>query len=100
MTPARFRTLAKRIAGPHWRTQIGPMIGKGRTQVWEYANGKRKIPETVVKLLQRLTRVCRGCTSGHSCCVPALPSAARGPAAADALIDPPESSFPGRNPSS
>jgi hypothetical protein len=54
MTPAAFRLAAKRLAGPQWRTSIGPMIGKCRTQVWEYANGKREIPDTVQKLMRML----------------------------------------------
>jgi hypothetical protein len=52
MTPAEFRTLAKQLAGPHWKTRFGPMIGKCRTQVWEYANGERKVSETVAKLVK------------------------------------------------
>ncbi len=51
MTPAEFRTLAAQVAGPHWKTKLGPMIGKCRTQVWEYANGERDVPETVEKLM-------------------------------------------------
>ena len=51
MIAADFRTLAQTIAGPRWKTHLGPMIGKCRTQVWEYANGKRDIPETVEKLM-------------------------------------------------
>lgn len=56
MTPARFRTLASRIAGPLWRTRLGPMIGKGRTQVWEYATGEREVPATVEKLMKLLAK--------------------------------------------
>jgi hypothetical protein len=56
MTPTQFRSLASRIAGPHWRTQLGPMIGKCRSQVWEYANGERDVPETVVKLMKLLAK--------------------------------------------
>ena len=52
MAPDQFRTLAQTIAGPHWRTRLGPMIGKCRRQVWEYANGKRRVPVTVQKLMQ------------------------------------------------
>ena len=51
MTPVQFRKVAARVAGPHWRTRLGPMIGKCRTQVWEYATGKREVPETVAKLM-------------------------------------------------
>lgn len=54
MTPAQFRTLALSIAGPGWKTRLGPMIGKCRTQVWEYATGKREVPETVEKLMHIL----------------------------------------------
>ena len=54
MTPAGFRILAAHVAGPHWRTKLGPMIGKCRTQVWEYANDEREIPETVAKLMRLL----------------------------------------------
>jgi hypothetical protein len=56
MTPTQFRSLASRIAGPHWRTRIGPMIGKCRSQVWEYANEKRPIPVTVEKLMKLLAK--------------------------------------------
>jgi hypothetical protein len=55
MTPARFRSLAKRIAGAHWRSHLGPMIGKCRSQVWEYANGKRGVPVIVQKLMREMT---------------------------------------------
>jgi hypothetical protein len=55
MTPAEFRKVAVRIAGPHWRTRLGPMIGKCRTQVWEYATGKREVPEAVEKLMVLLS---------------------------------------------
>jgi hypothetical protein len=56
MTPASFRLTAKRIAGPRWRTRLGPMIGKCRTQVWEYASGNRDVPETVVLLMKQLAK--------------------------------------------
>lgn len=56
MTPAEFRTTAEAIAGPKWRTALGPRIGKCRTQVWEYANGKREVPETVRKLMKMLAK--------------------------------------------
>jgi hypothetical protein len=56
MTPAQFRSLASRLAGPHWRTRLGPMIGKCRTQVWGYATGKREVPETVEKLMNLLSK--------------------------------------------
>lgn len=55
MTPAEFAERAKQIAGPHWRTALGPLIGKGRTQVWEYASGRRAVPATVEKLMRQLT---------------------------------------------
>ncbi len=54
MTPAEFAALAEQIAGPRWRTALGPIIGKGRTQVWEYAKGRRAIPATVEKLMRQL----------------------------------------------
>ena len=56
MTPADFRELAAGIAGPRWRTRISPMIGKCRTQVWEYANGVRPVPESVEKLMRLLVK--------------------------------------------
>lgn len=56
MTPARFRTLANLIAGPHWRTKLGPMVGRCRTQVWEYANGERQVQEPVAKLMELLAK--------------------------------------------
>jgi len=51
MTPDQFRTTAQAIAGKKWKTQLCPMIGKCRSQVYEYANGKREVPETVEKLM-------------------------------------------------
>jgi len=54
MTPAAFRSLAAQIAGTRWKTRLGPMIGKCRTQVWEYATGKREVPATVAKLMALL----------------------------------------------
>jgi hypothetical protein len=54
MTSSQFRATAKSIAGPRWKTRLGPMIGKCRTQVWEYANGKRAVPVTVAKLMTAL----------------------------------------------
>lgn len=54
MTPEKFRTLAAQIAGPHWKTNLGKMIGKKRTTVWEYANGVRPVPETVQRLMQMM----------------------------------------------
>ncbi|OWK42421.1 hypothetical protein [Fimbriiglobus ruber] len=56
MTPAEFRTLAERLAGPHWKSRLGPMIGKCRTQVWEYDSGERKVPKTVEKLMRLLSQ--------------------------------------------
>ncbi|OWK42019.1 hypothetical protein [Fimbriiglobus ruber] len=56
MTPAVFRSLAAQLAGPRWKTKLGPMIGKCRTQVWEYASGERKVPETVEKLMKLLSQ--------------------------------------------
>jgi RNase adaptor protein for sRNA GlmZ degradation len=56
VSPEEFRTLAVKIAGPHWKTKLGPMIGKCRTQVWEYASGERDVPETVEKLMGFLGR--------------------------------------------
>jgi hypothetical protein len=54
MTPAGFVTHAEQIAGRRWRTALGPMISKGRTQAWEYASGKRAVPATVEKLMRQL----------------------------------------------
>ena len=54
MTLLNFRALAFAVAGPRWKTRLGPIIGKCRSQVWEYANGKREVPETVVKLMSLL----------------------------------------------
>lgn len=54
MTPDAFRVAAQKIAGPHWRTDLGPIIGRSRTQVWEYANAKRAIPVPVAKLVELL----------------------------------------------
>lgn len=56
MTTAEFTVLAKRIAGARWKTSLGPMIGKCRTQVWEYASGKRAVPESVAKLMSLLAK--------------------------------------------
>ncbi|QEH36471.1 hypothetical protein OJF2_50350 [Aquisphaera giovannonii] len=57
MTPAEFAQHAEQIAGPRWRTALGPMIGKGRTQVWEYASGRRPVPATVEKLMRQLAKL-------------------------------------------
>ena len=54
MTPARFTHLAERIAGRFWKTHLPPLIGKCRTQVWEYASGKRPVPKAVSKLMELL----------------------------------------------
>jgi hypothetical protein len=54
MTPATFRLTAQQIAGPRWKTRLGPIIGKCRSQVYEYASGTRDIPETVEKLMSLL----------------------------------------------
>ena len=54
MTPDRFTHLAHQIAGRYWKTALPGRIGKGRTQVWEYATGKRAVPETVAKLMELL----------------------------------------------
>lgn len=56
MTPAEFRKTAEAIAGPNWRTGLGPKIGRCRTQVWEYATGKRDIPAPVAKLVDLLAK--------------------------------------------
>lgn len=56
MTPAEFRTLAKQIAGPRWKTRLGPMIGRCRSQIWEYATGKRPTPEPVAKLMNLIAK--------------------------------------------
>src|SRR5690242_3523156 len=55
LTPTQFRSLARQIAGPHWKTHLRPMIVKCRNQIREYANGKRPVPETVAKPLALLT---------------------------------------------
>ena len=49
---AEFRRMAEAIAGERWRTQLPPMIGKCRTQVWEYASGKRPPPASVKRLMR------------------------------------------------
>jgi hypothetical protein len=54
MTPSDFRMLAQQIAGSRWKTRLGPLIGKCRSQIWEYANGKRGVPMTVQKLMRAL----------------------------------------------
>ena len=56
MPPENFRLLAFAIAGPRWKTRLGPMIGKCRSQVWEYANGVRPVPVTVSKLMGVMVR--------------------------------------------
>lgn len=63
MTPAEFASQADQIAGPRWRSAIGPVIGKCRTQVWEYANGHRAVPETVEKLMRELVKPPRSLAS-------------------------------------
>lgn len=54
MTPAEFRSLARQIAGPRWKTRLGPMIGRSRWMVRVYATGEWAVPETVGKLMQLL----------------------------------------------
>jgi hypothetical protein len=56
MTPARFRSLAARIAGPRWKTKLGPMIGRRREAVWAYAKGERAVPKPVEKLMNLLSK--------------------------------------------
>ena len=56
MTPARFIELAQIIAGRYWKTALPKLIGKSRSYVWEYANGKRDIPATVRILMEQLGR--------------------------------------------
>ena len=52
----QFITLAEAIAGKHWPTRLPKKIGKCRTQVWEYANKKRQVPETVILLMEQLAK--------------------------------------------
>ena len=54
MTPERFQHLAHQIAGRYWKAHLPAMIGRCRTQVWEYATGKRKVPEPVAKLMEMM----------------------------------------------
>lgn len=56
MTPSEFRDLARTIAGPQWRSKLGPMIGKKKWMVWAYAHGRHEVPETVQKLLLELAK--------------------------------------------
>lgn len=56
MTPDRFTELAVAIAGRFWRSGLPPRIGKSRSYVWEYANGKRKIPASVAILMEQLAK--------------------------------------------
>jgi RNase adaptor protein for sRNA GlmZ degradation len=51
MKAAVFCKLARRIAGPHWKTKLPPMIGCKRRMVYDYANGVEDVPETVAKLM-------------------------------------------------
>ena len=52
MNSEEFRTLAEKIAGPRWKSRIGPMIGRRREAVWAYATNDRGVPEPVAKLLR------------------------------------------------
>ncbi len=54
VTPARFTHLAEQIAGPRWRTRLPARIGRCRSQVWEYAAGKRPVPGPVARLMELL----------------------------------------------
>lgn len=54
MTPAAFKSIARRIAGPYWKTKLGPMIGRSRWSVMEYSRGTREVPDTVAKLMALL----------------------------------------------
>jgi hypothetical protein len=56
MTPEQFRTLAAQVAGPQWKTKLGPMIGKCRTQVFEYATGRRAVPKSIQLLMAAIIR--------------------------------------------
>jgi RNase adaptor protein for sRNA GlmZ degradation len=56
MTPAEFRTLARHLAGPRWKTQLGPMVGRNREAVWAYAKGEREVPKPVEKLMRLLSQ--------------------------------------------
>ena len=55
-TNDQFITMARAIAGKHWPTRLPPLIGKCRTQVWEYANRKREVPQTVSLLMEQLAK--------------------------------------------
>ena len=55
-TNTQFITMAQKIAGEHWPTRLPPLIGKCRTQVWEYANQKREVPQTVSLLMEQLAK--------------------------------------------
>jgi hypothetical protein len=55
-TNDQFIIMAQAIAGKNWPTRLPPLIGKCRTQVWEYANKKREVPQTVSMLMEQLAR--------------------------------------------
>ena len=44
------------MAGKHWPTKLPHLIGKCRTQVWEYANKKREVPQTVNLLMEQFAK--------------------------------------------
>lgn len=54
MSPAEFARLAELLCGPFWRLELGPLIGRSRSQVWKYATGRAEIP-LVVALALRAT---------------------------------------------
>lgn len=56
MSPENFRALAYAIAGPHWKGDLGDKIGRSRSQVWEYATGKRPVPKPVALLMGQLVK--------------------------------------------
>lgn len=56
ITPENFRALAFAVAGHRWKTRLGPMIGKCRTQVFEYSTGRRKVPKVVQLLMTELSK--------------------------------------------
>jgi len=45
MTPAEFTAAAEQIAGPLWRSRLGPLLGLTRQTIYLYSTGELAVSE-------------------------------------------------------
>lgn len=56
MTPAELAKIGWNLYGPAWKPKMASQLGRSRSTVWNWMNGKARIPETAAARIRQLEK--------------------------------------------